>query len=64
MRTSPDFYLQKDNTIIAFAQDVKPKGILIDGYDYENQKWVSNSAKIKEYLKENKTIKIIKKESV
>ena len=60
MRTSPDFYLQKDKTIIAFSQAVKPKGKLILGYDYEGQNWVCDTKNIiLKYLKAGKTIKVV-----
>lgn len=64
MRTSPDFYLQKDGTILAFNQSVEPYGQLILGYDYEKQCWVNLDDKgqkmVIDYLKSGKTIKIIK----
>lgn len=60
MRTSPDFYRQKDGSIIAFSQSVKPEGELILGYDYDKQTWVTEGKEeVKKYLKENKKIKLI-----
>jgi len=61
MRTSPDFYIQKDGTILVFNQSVKPYGRLILGYDYEKQCWVTEGKKlIKKYVKSGKKIKIVK----
>lgn len=60
MRTSPDFYLQENKTIIAFSQDVEPKGELIFGYDYFKQCWITKGKKmIENYLKAGKKIKIV-----
>lgn len=60
MRTTPDFYLQKDNTIIAFSQAVKPKGKLIYGFDYFKQCWITKGKKmIEKYLKAGKKIKVV-----
>ena len=61
MRTSLDFYVQKDGTILAFNQSVEPYGQLILGYDYKKQCWVKNGKDtIEKYLKSGKTIKVIK----
>jgi len=61
MRTSFDFYLQKDGTILAFSQSVKPYGKLILGYDYDKQCWITTGKKlIEKYIKSGKKIKIVK----
>ena len=61
MRTSPDFYKQANGSIVAFAQDVEPVGKLIFGYDYNDQKWITEGREeVEQYLKKNK-IKIIMK---
>ena len=61
MRTSMDFYIQKDGTILAFNQSVEPYGQLILGYDYKKQCWVDKGKKlIDKYIKSGKAIKIIK----
>ena len=61
MRTSMDFYIQKDGTILAFNQSVKTYGRLILGYDYKKQCWVEKGKKlIEKYLKSGKKIGIVK----
>lgn len=63
MRNNPDYYRQKDGSIIAYSQSVKPEGMLIFGYDYSKQKWITNGKeKIREYLKRGNIIKLINKE--
>ena len=63
MRTSPDFYKTKEKKIIAVFQNIEPpkNSVLIYGYDYQNQKWVLDKKRIiPKYLKQNKTIKVLK----
>jgi len=63
MRTSPDFYQDFSGKIWAVWQDTKPPrdSILIYGYDYHRQKWITEGdEKIKKLEKNGVKIQIWK----
>ena len=54
MRTSPDFYQEFNGQVWAVWQDTKPPqdSVLIFGYDYHRQKWITEgNEKIEKLLK-------------